>query len=115
MKGLGEIRVEERDGCVALVVRTTRRWRPWHVWTIVECDTTGEKRGWRDPTYGSPGFRAIRPLQRYYVDDIGCYAREVGFRRTEEKARALAVKALDKFLRWRGEQQRIEAEMEAAA
>lgn len=111
-KALGEIRVEERDGCVALLCRTTNR-RPWDAWTIVETEGSAQEHGWEDPTYGSPGFRAIRPLERFYVNDIGYYARKVGTYRKEERARAKAIKALDKFLRWRDEQKRIESEMEA--
>jgi hypothetical protein len=111
LKTLGEIRVEERDNCVALIVRTTRRWLSWDAWVIVNCETFGEKRGYDDPTYGAEGFAAHRPMQRFYVDDILYYAKKAGSRRSQDSAAKKACKELDRFLERRDKLKEIEQQM----
>lgn len=108
MSALGEVQVEKRDDCVALIVRTTDRWRPWDVWTIVnQADRFGD-----DATYGAPGFEPHRPLAKFYVNDIGYWARRVGKRRGRDAAERSARRALDRFLRWRDRQVAAQAELE---
>lgn len=115
MTALGEIRVEEREGCVALIVRTTDRWRPWDVWTIVEVPNDRkvyDEYDAKDLIYGHSAFRAVRGLERFYCHHITYFAAKRGSRRKQESAEKLARKHLDKFLRWRDEQRRIATDLE---
>lgn len=112
-KTLGEKRVEERDGAIALIVRTTSRWRPWDAWVILEVPKEGRFWSDEDVSYGHRDFRPLRSMQRYYIDDVTEYVAKYGSRRTEEAAAKLARRKLDRFLEWRDGQRQVEAELAA--
>lgn len=116
MKVLGEIRVEEREGVIALIVRTTRPLLPWDVWLIIDVDTKEDRLyddiDGNDLTYGHSSFRAIRGLQKYYSDIITSFAAKYGSTFTEKQARKRARRKLDKFVTWRDKQRKIEEELD---
>lgn len=112
---LGERRVQEQDGAIALIVRKSRRLWPWDVWVIVPQE---KREGSRyrddsdDPTYGHPGFRAICGLRQFYIEDITSRAARYGSAMTEAGAERRARRKLARFLRWRDRQRAIEASMQ---
>lgn len=112
VKGLGDIEVEKHDDCIALVVRTTARFWKWDAFVIVENERVGDYRPTKDRTYGAPGFRGVRGLERFYIDDITYWAKKVGTYRSEVKAYKKAVKAMRKFVKWRYQQIEVERQME---
>jgi hypothetical protein len=115
MTALGEIRVEEREGCIALIVRMARPvWR-WDVWTIVDVPNDRkvyDKHDARDLVYGNDAFRGVRGLQRYYCEHITSFAAKRGACLSRAGAERRARRHLERFLRWREKQRAIEAELE---
>jgi hypothetical protein len=115
-KVLAEIEAEEREGVKALIIRTTE-WRPWHVWLVIPVPTDVEPYRRHDEhhllefTYGHRAFEPVRGLQRFYVDDITFFKARYGSTFKRSSAERRARRKLERFLRWRARQQRVEQEL----